>query len=138
MSKNPLKTSQRSRRRRSGSTTSTARCCETVTSRGAFANDALTGMTSNPTIFEKALAEGTEYDDQIRSAPGEVTALELFELDRDDRRARRVRHLPPVYDATKGADGFVSIEVSPGAANDATATISEAHAPLGDGRPART
>ena len=43
-------------------------------------DDALTGMTSNPTIFEKALAEGTEYDDQIRSAPRRLTAMELFEL----------------------------------------------------------
>ena len=56
---------------------------------------------------------------------------------RDDRRARRVRHLPPgATTQTNGADGFVSIEVSPGAANDATATIAEAHAPLGDGRSA--
>src|SRR5678815_2087772 len=44
--------------------------------------DALTGMTSNPTIFEKALAEGAEYDDQIRAVAGagELTAMELFEL----------------------------------------------------------
>ena len=43
-------------------------------------DDAVTGMTSNPTIFEKALAEGNMYDDQIRSAEGQNTALELFEL----------------------------------------------------------
>ena len=43
-------------------------------------DDALTGMTSNPSIFEKALAEGTEYDDQIRSADADLTAMELFEL----------------------------------------------------------
>ena len=42
--------------------------------------DALTGMTSNPTIFEKALAEGDEYDDQIKSAPPGLTAWDLFEL----------------------------------------------------------
>ena len=42
--------------------------------------DSLMGMTSNPTIFEKALAEGTEYDDQIRSATGDLTAMDLFEL----------------------------------------------------------
>src|SRR5574338_1554617 len=41
---------------------------------------ALTGMTSNPTIFEKALAEGSEYDDQLRAAPDGLTAMELFEL----------------------------------------------------------
>ena len=38
-------------------------------------DDALTGMTSNPTIFEKALAEGNAYDDQIRSAAGDFTAM---------------------------------------------------------------
>ena len=42
--------------------------------------DAVVGVTSNPTIFEKALAEGTAYDDQIRSADGSFTAMELFEL----------------------------------------------------------
>ena len=42
--------------------------------------DALTGMTSNPSIFEKALAEGATYDDQIQSASGNFTAMELFEL----------------------------------------------------------
>jgi transaldolase/glucose-6-phosphate isomerase len=89
-------------------------------------DDALTGMTSNPTIFEKALAEGTAYDDQIRSASGEFTAMELFELveTTDVRDACDI--FRPTYDAANGADGFVSIEVSPGAANDATATIAEA------------
>ena len=38
-------------------------------------DDALVGMTSNPTIFEKALAEGAEYDDQIKSAPSNLTAM---------------------------------------------------------------
>ena len=86
----------------------------------------LTGMTSNPTIFEKALAEGTAYDDQLRSAEGEFTALELFELaaTTDVRDACDI--FKPVFEATKGQDGFVSIEVSPGAAHDATATVSEA------------
>jgi transaldolase len=88
--------------------------------------ESLTGMTSNPTIFEKALAEGTAYDDQLKSAEGDFTALELFELvaTSDVRDACDI--FRPVYDATKGEDGFVSIEVSPGAANDATATVSEA------------
>jgi transaldolase len=89
-------------------------------------NDALTGMTSNPTIFEKALAEGTAYDDQIASATGSFTAMELFELveTTDVRDACDI--FRPVFDRTKGKDGFVSIEVSPGAANDARATIAEA------------
>src|ERR1051325_7045 len=89
-------------------------------------DDALTGMTSNPTIFEKALAEGTEYDDQIRSASGDFTAMELFELiaTTDVRTACDI--FRATHDADNGADGFVSIEVSPGAANDSRATISEA------------
>jgi transaldolase len=89
-------------------------------------DECLTGMTSNPTIFEKALAEGTEYDDQLRTAEGEFTALELFELvaTTDVRDACDI--FKPVFEATKGGDGFVSIEVSPGAAHDATATVSEA------------
>jgi transaldolase len=88
--------------------------------------DALTGMTSNPTIFEKALAEGTAYDDQIGSATGSFTAMELFELveTTDVRDACDI--FRPVHDRTKGKDGFVSIEVSPASANDARATIAEA------------
>jgi transaldolase len=88
--------------------------------------DALTGMTSNPTIFEKALSEGTEYDDQLRSAPPGLTATALFELveTTDVRDACDI--FMPVYEATNGGDGYVSIEVSPGAANDAPATVAEA------------
>jgi len=88
--------------------------------------DALTGMTSNPTIFEKALAEGSAYDDQIRSAPGDVTAMELFELiaTTDVRDACDI--FRDVYDKERGTDGFVSIEVSPAAAHDLLGTVSEA------------
>src|SRR5215217_286571 len=88
-------------------------------------DDALTGMTSNPSIFEKALAEGTAYDDQIQGSSGDFTAMDLFELiaTTDVRSACDV--FAPVHEATMGADGFVSIEVSPAAANDASATVSE-------------
>jgi transaldolase len=89
-------------------------------------NDALTGMTSNPTIFEKALAEGTAYDDQLRAAPPGLTAMELFELVETSDVRDACDIFMPVYQATNGGDGFVSIEVSPGAANDAQATIAEA------------
>ena len=89
-------------------------------------DDAVTGMTSNPTIFEKALAEGSAYDDQISSAVGEFTVTELFEriATTDVRDACDI--FRPTYDSMHGADGFVSIEVSPGAANDAGATVEEA------------
>jgi transaldolase, mycobacterial type len=89
-------------------------------------DEALTGMTSNPTIFEKALAEGSAYDDQIRSAAGDFTAMELFELIATTDVRDACDLFRGTYDRTNGADGYVSIEVSPGAANDARATISEA------------
>ena len=88
--------------------------------------DALSGMTSNPTIFEKALAEGDEYDDQIKSAPPGLTAWDLFELveTTDVRTACDI--FADTYRATKGADGYVSIEVSPGVSHDTEASIAEA------------
>jgi transaldolase len=89
--------------------------------------DSLTGMTSNPTIFEKALAQGTAYDAQLKDAAGDRTAWELFELVETDDVRTACDLFRPVYDAAKGHDGFVSIEVSPGASHDSTATIAEAH-----------
>ena len=89
-------------------------------------DESLTGMTSNPTIFEKALAEGNMYDDQIRAAEGQHTALELFELIATTDVRDACDFFRAVYDRTNGEDGYVSIEVSPGAANDAHATVSEA------------
>lgn len=90
-------------------------------------SDALTGMTSNPTIFEKALAEGTAYDAQLAGASAELTAWELFELvETDDVRAA-CDIFRPVFERTGGRDGYVSIEVSPGSAHDAAATVAEAH-----------
>jgi transaldolase len=92
-----------------------------------IANEALTGMTSNPTIFEKALAEGTAYDEQLSRAGADLTAWDLFELvETDDVRAA-CDIFRPVYERTGGRDGYVSIEVSPGAAHDAAATVAEAH-----------
>ncbi|MEX2182327.1 MAG: transaldolase [Gemmatimonadaceae bacterium] len=90
-------------------------------------DEALTGMTSNPTIFEKALEKGTAYDAQLREAAEGRTALELFELvETDDVRAA-CDAFRDVYVASKAHDGYVSIEVSPAAAHDADATIAEAH-----------
>lgn len=88
--------------------------------------DALTGMTSNPTIFEKALAEGNAYDAQLLEAPADLTALELFEFVATTDVRDACDHFRGVYDKTKGDDGYVSIEVSPAAANDVDATLSEA------------
>jgi transaldolase len=83
-------------------------------------------MTSNPTIFEKALAEGTAYDAQLREAPHDLTALELFELVATTDVRDACDRFRGVYDKTKGDDGYVSIEVSPGAAHDTEATVTEA------------
>src|SRR5688572_3834051 len=88
--------------------------------------ESLTGMTSNPTIFEKALAEGSAYDEQLRDAPPDRSAWELFELVATTDVRTACDRFRGVYDRSKGDDGYVSIEVSPGAANDASATIAEA------------
>jgi transaldolase len=90
-------------------------------------DDAVTGMTSNPTIFEKALAEGKEYDAQIAAMAGELSPPELFELVETDDVRHACDIFADVFEATHGADGFVSIEVSPRQANDTQGTIEEAH-----------
>ncbi|MBI2407813.1 MAG: transaldolase [Gemmatimonadetes bacterium] len=89
-------------------------------------DDVLTGMTSNPAIFEKALAQGTAYDAQVAAAPAGSSAWQLFETlaATDVRTACDL--FRGVYDATGGADGYVSLEVSPNVANDAAGTIREA------------
>ena len=89
-------------------------------------HESLTGMTSNPTIFEKALAEGTAYDDQLRGAPRGRTAMDLFELVETSDVRDACDLFLPVYEATNGDDGYVSIEVSPASANDSHATVAEA------------
>jgi transaldolase len=91
-------------------------------------DEALTGMTSNPTIFEKALATGTAYDAQLREGAGRgLDAWGLFELVETDDVRVACDAFQDVYRRTKGQDGYVSIEVSPGSAHDAAATITEAH-----------
>ncbi|NHN89237.1 bifunctional transaldolase/phosoglucose isomerase [Acetobacter conturbans] len=90
--------------------------------------DGIRGVTSNPAIFQKAMGEGTDYDAQIRDILGKeiVSAGELYErLAVED--IREVAHvLKPVFDRTKGEDGYVSFEVSPYLARDTEATIEEA------------
>ena len=89
--------------------------------------DAVVGVTSNPTIFQKALATGDWYDDQLRSCLDELTdAKEIFlRLAIDDiRRACDV--LRRVWDEGKGQDGYVSLEVDPTLAVDCEGTFVEA------------
>jgi transaldolase len=91
-----------------------------------IAEDFLTGMTSNPTIFEKALAEGADYDEQLSGADSSLTPAQLFELVETTDVQRACDLFAGVYSATRGGDGYVSIEVSPGVAHDANLTIEEA------------
>lgn len=88
--------------------------------------DALTGMTSNPTIFEKALAEGAAYDAQLAALPAALSDREaFFALAATDVRDA-CDAFRGVYDATNGGDGYVSLEVSPDLARDAAGTVAEA------------
>lgn len=89
--------------------------------------DGLAGLTSNPTIFEKAIGQGHQYDDAIRAAVTtrlDVKALYEALAVQDVQAAADV--FAPVYAATRGADGYVSLEVSPHLADDREATIAEA------------
>ncbi len=85
--------------------------------------DGLRGLTSNPTIFAKALETGAEYDAAIRAGV-ELPELFLELMIADIQGACDV--LRPVYDASGGADGYASIEVFPGLARDGEGTIRQA------------
>lgn len=91
-----------------------------------IAEDALTGMTSNPTIFEKALAEGAAYDAQLATLPSSLSDRDaFFEVAATDVR-QACDAFRTVYDRTLGLDGFVSLEVSPDLARDTAGTVAEA------------
>jgi transaldolase/glucose-6-phosphate isomerase len=91
-------------------------------------SDGVKGVTSNPSIFEKAIGSSDEYDEPIGKAlkSGDRPVAELFEhlAIEDIQHAADV--LRPVYDQLKGDDGFVSLEVSPYLAMDTKGTIAEA------------
>ena len=90
-------------------------------------DDALTGMTSNPTIFQKALASSNAYDEQIVGAEEDgLTSWELFELLETTDVRDACDAFAGVYSSTRGADGYVSIEISPGVSHNADAAIEEA------------
>lgn len=92
-----------------------------------IAEDGLMGMTSNPTIFEKAITGSSDYDDDIRrfSAAGATPAAVFEALAVADVQSACDFFLP-VYRDTDGNDGLVSLEVSPTLAHDTRATIEEA------------
>jgi transaldolase len=87
----------------------------------------VTGLTSNPTIFDKAISKGDAYDEQIAAAgPGAESTEELFfELALTDLRDA-ADLFAPVHGRTDGVDGWVSLEVSPLLADDAAGTIEQA------------
>lgn len=92
-----------------------------------IADAAVTGLTSNPSIFDKAIKGGHDYDAQAaKLARGGLDAEAVFfAMAIDDLRAAAAL-FKPVWDATDGLDGWVSLEVSPRLANDAGRSISEA------------
>jgi transaldolase / glucose-6-phosphate isomerase len=90
--------------------------------------DGVKGVTSNPAIFEKAIGSSDEYDGAIARAlkQGDRPVADLFEAVAVEDIQNAADVLRPVYDATDGGDGFVSLEVSPYLANDTKGTIAEA------------
>ena len=91
-------------------------------------DDGLRGMTSNPAIFQQAIAGSEDYADVLQQLVGDPerdtkSVYESLAID-DIREAADV--LRPVYDDTDGADGFISLEVSPSLANDTEGTLEEA------------
>ena len=89
--------------------------------------DGLKGMTSNPTIFEKAIGETDEYKDQLEEllGKGELDDTRIYELLAIEDIQDAADLFRPVYEASGGKDGFVSLEVSPHLANDTDKTIEE-------------
>jgi transaldolase len=88
----------------------------------------VTGLTSNPTIFDHAIKNSNDYDDAIRSrlAQGKSGERLFFELALEDL-TEAADLFRPIYDRTGGVDGWVSLEVSPLLAHDTKATVAEAN-----------
>lgn len=89
--------------------------------------DGLRGLTSNPTIFEKAISGGKDYEQALKTLVGKGASLdEIYDGLVVEDIASAADVFRPVYDATNGKDGFVSIEVSPLLAKDTAGTVDEA------------
>ncbi|HNQ99612.1 MAG TPA: transaldolase family protein, partial [Trueperaceae bacterium] len=88
-------------------------------------DDGLAGVTSNPAIFQKAIVESHDYDEAIAELAkgGSTPYLAYEELTVADIRAA-ADLFRPMYDASNGVDGFVSLEVSPHLANDEEGTVA--------------
>jgi transaldolase/glucose-6-phosphate isomerase len=96
--------------------------------KGMIERDGLKGVTSNPSIFQKAIGESDDYSGDMKAFLGEAdhSIVEIYEhlAVADIRAAADV--LKPVYDETNARDGYVSLECSPYLANDTEATVKEA------------
>lgn len=91
-----------------------------------IAEDGVSGITSNPAIFEKAIDQSADYDDDIRALSRTSRDVqEIYETLTLEDVARAADLLRPRYDATAGVDGYVSIEVSPRLAMDPLGSIEE-------------
>jgi transaldolase len=89
--------------------------------------DGVRGVTSNPAIFEKAINGSSDYDDAVRALADAKRPIEaIYETLAVEDVGRAADLLRGVYDADRGGDGFVSIEVSPRLAQDAQRTVAEA------------
>lgn len=90
-------------------------------------DEGLRGMTSNPAIFEKSIVGGAEYAEPLRALAREGRdALSIYEELAIGDVAAAADVFRPLYDATEGRDGFVSLEVNPTLAHDTAGTIAEA------------
>ncbi|MBI3659576.1 bifunctional transaldolase/phosoglucose isomerase [Candidatus Acetothermia bacterium] len=93
----------------------------------ALIQEGVTGVTSNPTIFEKAIAGSSDYDEALRRLVDEGKSVtEVYESLALEDIGRAADLLRPVYERTGGVDGYVSLEVSPKLANNTNGTIVEA------------
>ena len=93
----------------------------------ALIDKGLRGITSNPSIFEKAIAGSADYDDDLRRLVNVETSVEkIYEVLVLKDISLAADLLRPVYDKTNGLDGYVSLEVNPLLAHDTRKTISEA------------
>lgn len=89
--------------------------------------DGISGITSNPSIFEKAIVESHDYDEAIRSLTLKgMTSDEIYQALTVEDIQNVADLLRPTYDRTNGQDGFVSLEVSPRLAHDTVGSIEEA------------
>jgi len=90
-------------------------------------NDGVNGVTSNPSIFEKAINSSSDYNEDIATLSQQKSSIEEVFLGLEVKDLKRAADFfKPVYERTNGMDGFVSLEVSPRLAHDTEGTIKQA------------